>query len=299
VRAHRQRRLPRRASNRTSRSKTSAGDLTAFALFREYDFDPDGQLLIVSGTPDTGQAVSCIQSAQRNRCIEHAGFGRVHLLRALRDDSRPTVTAPAWASSLLAAAANAPDVDSIEVFNDEVGPLLMANGTAGSRFALRRDRRWRLSEAKTGGKALAPFYFGSLDTTRATNVPSIGLMLGHYAKESCVRSETVELVVLEIGDVLEDLGSVVIGRGEWLALDQSFAPFDPKDPNHYRIQLRPRVQHDGNVRFEIESRHTPKPLRNRKHACGVELAPRTVDDVMKLVGIQQLAPLLQTPATEE
>lgn len=271
-----------------------AGDLQAFALDREYDFDPDGASLVISAMPDAGRGATCIQSAQLSRCIEHAGFDRVHVLRALRDDNRPTIATPAWAIRLLDAAANAPDVDTIEVVDNDALPLLMVNGADGSRFALRRDGHWRLSEPKTGGKSSRPLYFGAVDMTRSTAVPSIGLMLGSYAKEGCVRSETVELVVLEIGDDhLEDLGSTVIGRGEWLALDPTFAPFDPQDPNHYRILLRPRVQQDGSVRLEIESRHTPKRLRDRKHACGVELAPREIDDVAKLIGSHRLADLLQ------
>jgi hypothetical protein len=274
-------------------------DFEGLMLFRDDIAETGDQSLVVSARLHSGSGASCLKAGTHVRCIDFAGYTANHVGELLRKGERPPVAAPAWAMTVFELAEAASDLHEIEVLPGDAGPLLMVHELDAVRFAFRTERGWLLSSQKSGGKITRPFYFGSLDTSRAVGTPSLGIIIGSYWKESCLRSETVELVVLELKeDALEDLGSVVIGRGNWLALDPSFGPFNPKDPNHYRIQLRPRVQHDGKVRFELESRHTPKQLRNRKHACGIELSMREIDAVTKLIGSHRLADVFETEPVE-
>jgi hypothetical protein len=209
---------------------------------------------------------------------------------------RPTITVPTWVTATLAAAKRAPDITSIETFLGEGGPVLMIGDIDGVHFAVRRDQRWRISTITYfGGKASRPGYFGSVDLTRATGTPSIGVVISSYIKESCVRAEIIELVVLHVdGDELADHGSAVIGEGAWFAIGDKFGLFDPRDPNHYRIQLRPTVEPDGRIRLAVDSKHTPKSLRKRDAICGVETGFADIDKLLKLVGKHELAKLLES-----
>jgi len=277
----------------------AAPDLEALALFRG---GPDGTdaSIVVSGMTDDGHGASCRKVEALIRCVDFAGLSRDHLVDVLGHADLPAVPTPEWVLSVLTKAEHATEhVASIDVFLDDAGPVLMIEeaDVGDVRFAIRRDRRWRVSSPKSGGKTVKPSYFGSLDTTRATGAPSIGIIIGYYTKESCVRSETIELVVMQIDDAeLVDRGRVVVGAGVWIQGDGAYRPFDPKDPDHYRIQLRPRIQHDGGIRFEIESRHTPQALRKHSVACGVPLDLQDVESLTKLVGHHALRDVLRTDA---
>lgn len=269
-------------------------DFQALTLFHDLDFDADTESLVLSAQLDDGSGASCIKQTAELRCVEFAGYTPHHLVAALRKGDRPAIATPAWAERVarMAEAKEVSDVE-IDVFLGEGGPVLMIRELDGVVFAVRRDRRWRVSTVpKSGGKSITPAYFGSVDLSRATGGSSIGVIISSYSKESCVRSETVELVVMQIeDDELAELGSVIVGIGEWIYTDGRHAPFDPKDPNHYRIQLRPRVQHDGRVRLEIESRHTPKALAKRRHVCGLELTFGDIDQLTGLIGHHRLGDL--------
>ncbi|MGE3457771.1 MAG: hypothetical protein AB7O24_21845 [Kofleriaceae bacterium] len=196
-----------------------------------------------------------------------------------------------------ATAADRDDVASIEVSLDAAEPVLIVHGSAGDRFAIRRDGRWRLSEEKSGGKSTEPFYFGAVDTSELTEQPSIGLILGEYVKESCIRYETIDLEIMRIEhDKLVDIGAVRVGVGVWIYVDHTkFGLFDDRDPNHYRVLLQPTVEH-GRLRLEVESRHTPRDvsrLRKLARNCGMDLDAEQVDDLAKRAGVHTLSSVME------
>ena len=286
---------PKESSEPSLAALLATADFQALALIRDLDFETSTESLVVSAQLDDGSGASCIKNANDLRCIAFAGYTPHHVTEALRKGDRPTIAVPAWAQRALEIADAASDVSEIDVFLGEGGPVLMISALDGAWFAVRRERRWRLSTSThSGGKSAKPFYFGSVDMSRATGGSSIGLIVGSYTKESCVRSEIVELVVMRItADELTDLGRFVIGRGVWIAREPGRAPFDPKDPNHYRIQLRPRVQHDGRIRLELESKHTPKAVAKRRRVCGLELSFEDVDVLNGWIGHHRLNRLFE------
>jgi hypothetical protein len=278
----------------------AAADLQAIALFRGRDDDPrlPGPWRILSATADDGSAASCLATPTAVRCIRFAGYSRDHLVDVFAREHYPAIATPPWVPRVLAIDDDRdPARDawtSIQVHLEGPGPVLGVDDDDGVRFAVRRAGRWRLSPAFSGGKTRAPFYFGAIDLSAATHRPSIGLVLGHYLKESCVRYEQDELVVLTIDDELAELGRVVVGVAAWIATGHGrYGPFDPRDPDHYLLQLAPRLGPDGAVQLDVAARHTPDRLRNQGASCGVALPIDEVDQLRALVGPHSLADLLR------
>jgi hypothetical protein len=278
----------------------AAADLQAIALFRSGDDDRrlPGPWRILSATADDGSAASCLATPTAVRCINFAGYSRDHLVDVFAREHYPAVATPIWAPRVLAT-----DHDrdprhsawtSIQVHLDGPGPVLGVDDDDGVQFAVRRAGRWHLSPAFSGGKTREPFYFEAIDLTAATHRPSIGLVLGHYLKESCVRYEQDELVVLAIDDELAELGRVVIGAAAWIATAHGrYGPFDPEDPDHYLLRLAPRLRPDGTVQLDVAARQVPDRWRKQGPTCGVELPVHEVDQLRALVGPHSLPDLLR------
>jgi hypothetical protein len=125
-------------------------------------------------------------------------------------------------------------------------------------------------------------------------------VLGRYLKESCVRYEKDELVVLAIDDELTELGRVVIGAADWVSIGRSrYNLFDPRDPDHYLLRLAPRVRPDGAVQLDVAERHAPDRLRKQRVFCGVGLSIDDIDQLRTLVGPHSLADLLRRGQLEQ
>lgn len=273
-------------------------------MFRSHGLDEKvlaGEWLIVSGMADSGRGASCLAKPTATRCVDFAGYSRDHLAHVFAREHYPAVSTPPWAQSMFAISAKVdptkPDWGEVEVHLDDSGPVLGVDVIDGVRFAVRRDGRWRLSQAISGGKSRIPFYFGSLDLAAATGRPSIGLIVGRYLEEAAVRYETDELVVLGIDDELEELGRAVIGTGMWIQTDDTrFGLFDPEDPNHYLIRLAPHLRSCGLVQLDIAVRHTPQKLHKLTGIYGGDPPLKEVDHILRLVGHHKLGDLLRIAA---
>ena len=291
--------------DRAAKLLAAATDLEAMALFRSRDDDPrlPGPWRILSATADDGSAASCLATPTAVRCIHFAGYSRDHLVDVFAREHYPAVATPIWAPRVLAIDDDGSTRDawtSIQVHLDGPGPVLAVDDDLGVRYAVRRAGRWRLSPVYFGGKSREPFYFGAIDLTAAARRPAIGLVLGHYSKESCLRFEQDELVVLAIDDELTELGRVVVGAAAWIATDyRRYDPFDPRDPDHYLLQLAPRLRPDGTVQLDVAARHTPDRLRKQDAICGVELSLDDIDQLRTLVGPHSLADLLRLGQLEQ
>jgi hypothetical protein len=274
----------------------AAGDLRAIALFESDGTSGErlaGAWRIVSGLADDGRGASCLATENAVRCVEFAGYSRQHLIDVFAGERAGSIPAPAWVQRVLAIAAADPASSAqlhVDVRSDGSEPVLGVHEEGGVRFGVRREGRWRLSEPMSGGKVTAPFYFGSVDLTAAVGRPSIGIVVGGYIKEGCVRYETDELVVLEIGEELEELGRVLVGVAVWVATDDDrYGPFDPRDPSHYLIRLAPKVLPDGVVELSVAERHTPRKF---SFDCTDESGREDVDDLLRLVGRHRIGDLL-------
>jgi len=278
-----------------------ASDLEGVALFQDERIE-SALKWTVSATGRDQHGATCMRDGDATHCIAFAGYERQGILDALAREAS-SIPAPPWAIAILD---HATKLD---------GPLDIAShseGTAGivldvhedtSRFAVKRDGAWRLSGPYDGGRSLRPFYFGAFDLSAAVGEPAIGLALGRYTKEACVRAETDELVVLVTdGDHLAERGRTLLGLADWVAPagENPFGPFDDRDPNHYAVRLAPRVLPDHRVQLEVAQRHTPTALRGRDTGCGLGvIATAPIDAVLGRVGPHRLAELLAEPRIEE
>lgn len=280
-----------------------AGQLRAIALFESDGTGGErlaGAWRIVSGVADDGRGASCLATKDEVRCVEFAGYSRAHLIDVFAGSRGGAVSVPGWARRVLAIAG--PDPASsvglqVDVHSDGSEPVLGVHEEGGVRFGVRRDGRWRFSEAMSGGKVTAPFYFGSIELTGAMGVPSIGIVVGGYVKEGCVRYETDELVVLTIGEELDEVGRVLVGAAVWISTgDERYGPFDPRDPNHYLIRLAPKVLSDGAVELSVAERHTPRKF---SFECSDETGREDVDELLRLVGRHRIGELLERRGSQQ
>jgi hypothetical protein len=246
--------------------------------------------LIVSAMTEEDRGASCLSTAAGVRCVDFAGYGRAHLVHVFSRQKEASVPTPEWAERVLAVAGKA--TTQVDVHLDDSGPVLGLHEADGVRVAVKRDARWRPSQPISGGKISAPFYFGSIDLGPALGRPAIGLLVGGYIKEGCVRYETDELVVLHVEEELEERGRIEIGRAAWIATeDDRYGPFDPNDPNHYLIQLKPTLLPTGELYLDIAERHTPPKLAT----CEVELETDHIDSLLALKGRHDISDLLRAP----
>lgn len=285
----------------TSAILAVAGSLKGLSVVRG---DEDGKPFpapwtIISAIADDNRGASCIATRTQTRCFEFSGYNHEHLVDVFVKANYAEVPPPEWATSILGALSQQPagNID-IDVELDGAEPILTIDAELGVQYAVKRDGRWRLSDIEDGGKSHRPFYFGVVDLTAAAGFPAIGLVLGGYSKEGCVRSEWDNLVVLRVdGDNLVEVGRIPIGAADWVERDQShFALFDPKDPNHYALRLAARVRLDGLVQLDVAERHTPRALRKQRNPCGVEIGFDAVDRFATLVGAHRLDDLLRDAA---
>lgn len=255
----------------------------------------DGDVIIVSGTHDDGTAISCRKNALLVQCVPFAGYEEIRLQNAFAKSAHGAASAPAWVNTILELDAQFAAADevipTIEAQVAGAEPVLLIGGIDGSELAIRRKQAWILSPPVSGGVAGPPLFYGSIDLSALVGSPAIGMMVGGYEKEGCLRMETDSLLVMGVTDKLTEIGRFTIGVGLWIS------DFETRSEEYFLIRLQPKVVGEQ-LQLTIVERHTPANVAKRKEVCGMQFDVADVTSLARKVGGHTLADLLAAGAVE-